>query len=113
MSAWSHQSSQIFTWTGWTRSSRQFLYRSTPEAQAGHPILHTPGPEWLPCALANAATSPQHARCASSSAACPAWIPEIRATGGFATAGTQIYADVGITQLIPNSGLRRGRLGFP
>ena len=27
-----HQSSPIYTWTGWTRSSRQFSYRGTPGA---------------------------------------------------------------------------------
>ena len=41
--AWFPPSSPIFTWTGWTNSSRQFSCRNTPGERSGHPTPHTPG----------------------------------------------------------------------
>ena len=41
--AWFPPSCPIFTWTGWTSSSRQFSSRNTPGEPAGQPILPTPG----------------------------------------------------------------------
>ena len=45
---------------------------------------------------ADTATAPPSGSCASSSAACPAWIPAIPATGDCATHVTPTYAEVGI-----------------
>jgi len=97
----------IFTWTGWTSSSRQFSYRNTPEENSAGTTGSIRRCNMRSCRHASAVTAPRRAGCGGGSAACPPGIPKIPPTGVCATAGTPTYAEGGISRLMPTPGLCR------
>lgn len=77
-----HQSSPVFSWTGWTRSSKQYSSRNTPEGNAERATERSARWRTRSRVRGGVVTVPRCGSCASSGGDCPAGIQAIPASGG-------------------------------